>query len=103
MQIRMIALGCSAMTLMGCDAAVGELDNQLRDGFVAQCQQVSESLGVSSARVSQVCECSADKFMAGDLSERSQIDRAKVEEILNTCLLETGTNADDAKAETPNG
>lgn len=103
MRIRMIALGLSTLALAGCDAAMSELDNKLRDGFVGQCQQVSENIGVPSERVTQICECSADKFMEGDASERTQIDRAKVEEILTVCMNETGTTQEDAPAEATNG
>ena len=91
--------GCDAATEMAGDAIAAEVRTQ----YLAQCEGVAESAGIASANVAAACECSADNF-ATDLAEGElQIDTARIEEVLKTCVQERlGTPADNP-AETPNG
>ncbi|MEE4201839.1 hypothetical protein [Erythrobacter sp.] len=92
---------CDVATDMAGDAIAGELRTQ----FLAQCEGVAENLGIASENVTPACECSADDF-ANDLSDGElQIDRARIEQVLRSCVAgEPGaTEATDAPMETSNG
>lgn len=91
-----------SLVLASCDTAMEQLDAPIRTAVAEQCQQMSESLSIAGDIANSVCECSADKFMEGDSSERTNVSREKVEGIVKACIAESGTQTEAAPAEEPN-
>ncbi len=86
--------GCDAATQIAGDAVKGEVRNVV----VAQCEQIAQNAGVVAARVTEVCQCSADTFMADPDLTLEDATPAKVEGIVNDCAASTSeTNADSTK------
>ncbi|MDN3645063.1 hypothetical protein QWY75_02445 [Pontixanthobacter aestiaquae] len=100
MKIRFILLFASAGLLASCDAAMEQVSGQVRTAVVEQCQSVSEGLGIAGEFVAPVCECTADTFMEKNADEITQIDRARIEEIVRTCAADTGAAKPDTATET---
>jgi hypothetical protein len=104
MMMRTLALLACALGLAGCDAAMQQLDGQVRQAAAEQCQQVAENTGVAADLVRPVCECTANKLLESGAAELSQIDSARIEEVLNSCLAETPpADAPQAAPEQTNG
>jgi hypothetical protein len=87
--MRPLALLTCAFGLAACDAAMEQFDGQVRQAAVEQCQQVAENTGVAADLVRPVCECTAGKLLEGGAANVSQIDQARIEEVLNGCLAKT--------------
>ncbi|OBX20520.1 hypothetical protein A9995_02080 [Erythrobacter sp. QSSC1-22B] len=99
---RPLALLLLAGALSGCDAATqiaGEaVEGEVRNVVAAQCEQVAQNMGVVAARVSEVCQCSADTFMADPDLTLEDATPANVEGIVNACAASTReTNADSTE------
>ena len=77
----------------GCDAATeiagDTLQSELRRGVVAQCEQVAEGTGIAAGRVSAVCQCSADKFVADGAPTLADLNRERLQGIVDACVAET--------------
>ncbi len=86
------------------DAAMQQLDGEIRQAAAEQCQQVAENAGVAADLVRPVCECTTDKLLEGGAAELAQIDTARIEEVLKGCLAETPpADAPQAAPEQTNG
>ena len=98
-----LAIALCALSLAGCDAATqiaGEaVEGEVRNAIAAQCEQVAESTGIVAARVAEVCQCSADTFMADPDLTLEDVTRENVEGIVNACARSTGA-ADGTWTET---
>lgn len=83
-----------AGSLSGCDAATqiaGEaVQGEVRNVVAAQCEQIAQNAGLISARVAEVCQCSADRFMADPDLTLEDATPANVEGIVNACAASTG-------------
>ena len=93
-----LALALCAVSLAGCDAATqiaGEaVEGEVRNAVAAQCEQMAESTGIVAERVAEVCQCSADTFMADPDLTLEDATRENVEGIVNACTASTsGANA----------
>ena len=86
--------GCDAATQIAGEAAQGEVRNLV----ATQCAQVAESAGIVAGRVAEVCECSADTFMADREFTVGDVSRERLEAIVNDCAAKTGP---DRPAATP--
>lgn len=79
--------------LAGCDAATeiagDTLEGEMRGVAVAQCEQVAEGAGIAAARISAVCECSADQLVAGGTPTMADITPERVQGIVNSCVAQT--------------
>ena len=88
------ALALVAGSRAGCDAATqiaGEaVQGEMRNAVAAQCEQMAESAGIVGARVAEVCQCSADTFMADPDLTLEDVTRENVEGIVNGCARSTG-------------
>ena len=100
---RIALMALVALPLAGCDAAGDTFDATLRQGFVQQCQQVSQAAGIAAGAVSQVCECSADKWLERPVAERAQIDRAIIEETIRACAGSAGQSPASSTTGANNG
>lgn len=94
---RLFLVGAGALALVGCDAATqiaGEaVEGEARNAIDAQCRQVAEGAGIVAARVAEVCACSAETLLATRDFSVADINRARVEEIVNGCARSTGAAA----------
>ena len=100
MSIRTImVLGLAAASLAGCDAATtiagDAVRAETRNAVVAQCQEAAQGAGIVAGRIGSVCECSADAFLADEPFSMADLDPARLEEILNSCVAQTGPSAAD--------
>jgi len=101
---RSLALLACALGLAACDVAMQQLEGEVRQAATEQCQQVAENTGVAANLVGPVCECTAGKLLEGGAVALSQIDQARIEEVLNDCLAETPpADAPQAAPEQTNG
>ncbi len=86
-------LALSTVPLAACDAATDiagdAIRAEARNAVITQCQEASEGAGIAAGRVAAVCECSADAFMSDGSFTVSDIDPARLEEIVNTCVVQT--------------
>ena len=106
-----LALVLVAGSLAGCDAATqiaGEaVQGEVRNAVAAQCEQMSESAGIVAARVAEVCQCSADTFMADPDLTLEDATPERIEGIVNDCATRTaattGNAADTMTAENIGG
>lgn len=89
-----------AALLSGCDMAAEQVGSQMRDTVVQQCQSVSESAGIAGDQVAAICECTADTVMQKNVDELTQIDRARVQEIVVACAGDTGAANSNPDMET---
>jgi hypothetical protein len=103
MHIKHLLVLAAAFALISCDAAMEQVDGQLRVAVVAQCQQVSENLGIAPEFTQPVCDCSADKLLEGGAAQLTEIDQARVEEIVRSCASETNSPATEPVPEQANG
>jgi len=93
-----------ALGLASCDVAMEQMDGQVRQAVADQCQQVAESTGVAGDLVLPVCECTSNKLLEGGAAQISDIDQARIEEILQGCLAETSpADATEVAPEQTNG
>lgn len=87
------ALPFIALALAGCDAAseiAGDtLQTGMRAEIVNQCQGIAEGAGIAAGRVSEVCQCAADKFVADGTPRLADITRERVQGIVDACVAET--------------
>lgn len=101
-----LAVGAS-LALVGCDAATDlakdQLGEQIRTTVVEQCQSVSESLSIANELVTPICECTADTFMEKSADELTQVDQARVEEIVRACASEAGAATPETNTESTGG
>ena len=100
-----LALVLLAGSLAGCDAATqiaGEaVQGEVRNAVAAQCEQVADGAGIVAARVAEVCQCSADTFMADPDLTLDDVTRERVEGIVNACAERTApANGNTANAVT---
>ena len=106
--MKRIALALTALaSLTACDAATelagSALAEELRTQYIARCEGVAENIGIASENVTSACECSADDF-AKDMSDGElQIDQARIEEVLKTCVGGQPGETESAPAESANG
>ena len=107
--MRTTAIALTALALLaGCDAAseiAGEaIRGEMRAQYLEQCQGVAESTGIAAARIETACECSADEF-AADLADDGelQINEARIEQVLRTCVQEQRGTDPETPAENMNG
>ncbi len=103
-----MALGIAALALAGCDAATqiaGEaVQGEVRNAVAAQCEQVAENAGIVAGRVAEVCQCSADTFMADSDLTLDDVSRERIEGIVNACAKSTaGGNWNTVPAEENGG
>jgi hypothetical protein len=91
--------GCDAATQIAGDAVQGEA----RSLMAAQCQQVSESAGIVAGRVAEVCECATDTFVAQRDFNPTNINRGRVEAIVNDCAKRTSSAGGAAPTEEAGG
>ena len=87
---RFTSLALAGFALASCDVAKEQLDSQMRTAVAEQCAQVTQSIGIAGEFVTPVCECTADRFLDKSATELTQVDRARIEEIVRECLSETG-------------
>ena len=95
-----LALMLVAGSLADCDAAkeiAGDaVAGEVRNAVAAQCEQMAGSAGIVGARVAEVCQCSADTFMADPDLTLEDVTRERVEGIVNDCAERTGAAAGNA-------
>ncbi len=94
MMTRQSLLIIPVLLLLGsCDAATeiagDTLQGEMRRGVVVQCQQVAEGAGIAAGRVSAVCQCAADTFMADGPPSLADINREKLQGIVDACVAQT--------------
>ncbi|MGB7407624.1 MAG: hypothetical protein WA908_03900 [Pontixanthobacter sp.] len=92
MLIRPAIIAVAAFMLTGCDLAKEQIGGQVRTAVVEQCRSVSDGLGIAGDFVSPICECTADTLMEKNAEQMTQIDRARVEEIVRICAQDTGAD-----------
>ena len=94
MTSRAALIAVAALSLAGCDAATqiagDAVQGQVRNTVAAQCEQVSQNAGIVATRVAEVCQCSADTFMADPKLTLDDVTPARVEGIVNACAERTG-------------
>ena len=74
---------------------------EVRNAVAAQCEQVADGAGIVAARVAEVCQCSADTFMADPDLTLDDVTRERVEGIVNACAERTApANGNTANAVT---
>lgn len=97
----------SALALAGCDAATqiagDAVQGEARNLVAAQCQQVSEGAGIVAGRIAEVCACAADTFVAERDFNPANINRARVEAIVNECARRTSPAGGATPTETTGG
>lgn len=102
MRLRAVTLMACAASLAGCDAATqiagDAMQGEVRSAVAAQCRQVAESAGIVAARVAEVCECSAETFVADEDLNLADVSRARIEGIVNACAKQTSTGPGRAAA-----
>lgn len=95
----------AALSLAGCDAATqiagDAVQGQVRNTVAAQCEQVSQNVGIVAARVAEVCQCSADTFMADSNLTLDDVTRERVEGIVNACAERTGAASGNSTGTMP--
>lgn len=93
--IRALVLIAAAGSLTACDAATqiaGEaVEGEVRNAIAGQCQQVAEGVGIVAGQVAQVCECSADTFLADPDLTLGDVSRERIEGIVNECAAKLGS------------
>ena len=93
----------AAVLLAGCDAATeiagDTFEGEARNAISAQCQQISESAGIAAGRIAEVCECSADTFLADPDLTLADVSRERIEGIVNDCAATTGSAPETTPAE----
>lgn len=98
-----LALMLFAGSLAGCDAATqiagDAVEGEVRNTVAAQCEQVAGNAGIAAARVAEVCQCSADTFMADSDLTLGDVTPERLEGIVNACAERTPT-ADGTSTET---
>ncbi len=99
---RPLALLLLAGALSGCDAATqiagDAVQGEVRNAVAAQCEQIAQNAGVVAARVTEVCQCSADRFMADPDLSLDDATPGNVEAIVNACAASTsGTNTNSSE------
>ncbi|MGE5952083.1 MAG: hypothetical protein ACM308_00455 [Qipengyuania vulgaris] len=85
-------------TLAACDVAsdvAGEaIKGEVRAQYLAQCQSVAEGAGIAGTQIAGACECSADDFEQDFAADgQLEINPARIEEVLQTCVQESGETA----------
>ena len=94
-----------AIALGGCDAATqiaGEaVEGEVRNAVAAQCLQIAEGTGMVAARVNDICECSADTFLADPDLTLGDVSRENIEGIVNRCAGETGATPGELDSISP--
>jgi len=106
-----VALLLVAGSLAGCDAATqiagDAVEGEVRNAVAAQCAQMAGSAGIVGARVAEVCQCSADTFMADPDLTLEDATPERIEGIVNDCATRTaattGNAADTMTAENIGG
>lgn len=93
---KLLMAATAALVLSGCDAATqiaGEaVEGEVRTAVVDRCQQLSESAGLVADRVNEVCECSADRFLADPDLTMADVSRENIEGIINQCTADTASD-----------
>ncbi len=102
---RISMLSFAAVALAGCDAATqiagDAVEGEVRNAVAAQCEQVAESAGIVAGRVAEVCECSADAYLADPDRSMADVSRERIEGIVNQCAAEAGAASDTSTQPTP--
>ena len=86
-------LALCAVSLSGCDAAAelagDAVRAEARNAIVTQCQASVEEAGLIAGRIASVCGCAADTFLADESFTVTDIEPARLEEIVNACVAQT--------------
>ena len=94
---RTLFLLAAAGSLAACDAATqiagDAVQGEMRNAIASQCQQVAEGAGIVAGQVAQVCECSAETFMADPDLTLEDVSRERIEGIVNECAAKLGSGA----------
>ena len=95
--IRALLLIAAAGSLTACDAATqiagDAVQGEMRNAIASQCQQVAEGAGIVAGQVAQVCECSAETFVADPDLTLEDVSRERIEGIVNECAAKLGSGA----------
>ncbi len=98
-------LSFCVLSLAGCDAAQDiagpVIEGEVRNRIVQQCQQASESAGIVAARVSEVCECTADTYVNDPDLTMDDVSTERIEAIINECAASTDAPVEAADQTTP--
>lgn len=92
MTLRLTIIITGALSLSACDIAKEQIGGQVRTVVVDQCIGVSEGLGIAGEFVTPICECTADTFLEKNAEQMTQIDRARIEDIVRVCAQSTGAD-----------
>ncbi len=94
---RFAIAACLLVTLSGCDVAsemAGDaLADEVRAQYLSRCESIAGNTGIAPENVTRACECSADDFETDLADGEMQIDRARIEDVLKTCVQEGASNA----------
>lgn len=93
----------SALLLSSCDAAAPALEAQVRQTFVAQCEQFAADSGIVPGLVEPVCACGVDEVIEGGAAGLAQISTARLQEVVTTCAQRIGSPGEAATTETEIG
>lgn len=99
--MKYLALMFAALPLTACDAAMEQVDGQVRTMAVEQCRQASDTLGVAPELVAPVCECASDELLKDGASQIAQIDQQRVRDIVRACLSAQGSPQAEPAPELP--
>ncbi len=88
---KIMAIAISAFGLTSCDAVMEQVDGQVRTAIVDQCQQSAKNFGIAQENIQPVCECGADKLLENGAAQVTDIDQARLEEIVQSCAEEIGS------------
>jgi hypothetical protein len=95
--IRAFVLIAAAGSFTACDAptqiAGGAVQGEMRNAITSQCQQAAEGAGIVAGQVTEICECSAETFLADPDLSLGDVSRERIEGIVNECAAKLGSGA----------
>jgi predicted membrane-bound spermidine synthase len=83
------ALPAVASCDMASEVAADTLESEMRGVVLAQCQEFAAGAGIAAGRVSAVCQCSADRFVADRQLSVSALSRDRLRTIVEGCVAQT--------------
>ncbi len=90
---KLLLIATALPILGGCDMATeiasDTLESEMRGVVLAQCQEFAAGAGIAAGRVSAVCQCSADKFVADRPVSLSKLSRERLRTIVQGCVAQT--------------
>ncbi|QDM39746.1 hypothetical protein [Altererythrobacter sp. TH136] len=105
--VRLLLIGSAAVALAGCDAATqiagDAVQGEARNMVAAQCEQVAGGAGIVAGRIAEVCQCAAETFVADGRLTPGEINRERIETIVNDCAARTRPQGDAALTEEASG